>query len=195
MRYAQGALVGLVAAGLVGCSNAASGPPSANSSLVAPHGSASAARPAPGKAAQPTATTGSAAAHDNHDSTRTRASAHAAMARFNSLYFSGQFAVSWDLLARSVKREIPQRVWVKVHEGCPTASPGKPRVITDVTVFGDAAIGAEVLGAGRTDIAFHYAHGYWGYTPNDPSIYGHGSAAADIAAARAAGLCASWKGF
>jgi hypothetical protein len=63
-----------------------------------------------------------------------------------------------------------------------------------VTVFGDAAIvTAKVTGAhARHHIArdiFNYANGRWGYSPADLSVYLHGSVAADISAAKAAGLC------
>ena len=69
-----------------------------------------------------------------------------------------------------------------------------------MTVFGTVAIVAERMpgtrpGRGKGEDVFAYANGNWRYSPSDLSIYQHGSVAADIAAAKAAGLCASWKGF
>ena len=77
---------------------------------------------------------------------------------------------------------------------------GKPRVIKALTVFGDAAIVTEaVTGApsepGTAEDVFGYADGRWSYSPQDLSIYHHGSVTADVAAAKAAGLCTSWKIF
>ena len=42
---------------------------------------------------------------------------------------------------------------------------------------------------------FNYTGGRWRYSPQAPGIYRHGSVTADIAAAKAAGLCTSPKVF
>jgi hypothetical protein len=42
---------------------------------------------------------------------------------------------------------------------------------------------------------FNYAGGHWRYSPQAPGIYRHRSVTADIAAAKAAGLCKSSKVF
>ena len=106
---------------------------------------------------------------------------------------SGASSASWDLLARAAKRQVPKGIWVKVHDGCPSASRWSgPTVIKAVTVFGNAAIVTETPRRGsRRGIAaaegvFNYVHGRWGYSPDDLSIYQRGSVAADIAAAREA---------
>ncbi len=70
----------------------------------------------------------------------TRAGARAAAAQFYGLYFASQYAASWDLLTPAAKHQVPRGVWVNVHDGCPSASAGKARVIKFVTVFGNAAI-------------------------------------------------------
>jgi hypothetical protein len=91
-------------------------------------------------------------------------------------------------------------VWVGVHEGCHAAHTAGHRILGRVTVFGTVAIVGERIpgtrpGRGKGENVFAYANGNWAYSPNDLSIYQHGSVAADVAAAKAAGLCASWKGF
>ena len=73
-------------------------------------------------------------------------------------------------------------------------------MIKAMTVFGDAAIVTEAItGApsqlGTAEDVFSYANGHWSYSPQDLSIYLHGSVTADIAAAKAAGFCTSWKVF
>jgi len=129
-----------------------------------------------------------------------QAHARAAAVQFDRLYLAGQFAASWDLLTPTVKRQIPRGVWVKVHNGCASAKAGTARAIKAVTVFGTVAIVSERLAGTQSKHStaqevFNYDHGRWGYSPNDLSIYHHGSIAADIAAAKAAGFCVSWKGF
>jgi hypothetical protein len=176
MRFSKGLLVGLVAAGLVGCSGPATGPSAT--------GGATAAPVAPATPAEPHA----------------QADARSAATRFDGLYLAGQFAASWDLLVPTVKRQVPRRVWVRVHEGCPSAMAGTARAIKAVTVFGTVAIVTEKLAGappkhGTAEEVFHYANGHWGFSPNELSIYLRGSVPADIAAAKAAGLCADWKGF
>lgn len=129
-----------------------------------------------------------------------QAGARAAAAVFYDRYFAGKLAASWDLLAPSARRQVPQRIWVRVHQGCPPARAGKARVIKAVTVFGNAAIITDtVAGAparlGTAEDVFNVVNDRWGYSPSDLSIYHHGSVAADIAAAKALGVCHSWKGF
>jgi hypothetical protein len=133
-------------------------------------------------------------------SPRMRAGARAAAAQFYGLYSASQFAASWNLLGAGTKREVPEHIWVSVHDACPSAGARKPRTIKAVTVFGDAAIVTEAIAAtgskpDTTEDVFSYTDGHWSYSPVNPSIYQHGSVSADIAAAKAAGLCASWKVF
>jgi hypothetical protein len=182
MRFPKGLLVGLVAAGLVGCSNAASGQPFAGLSSSAP---AQASPAPPVGPAEP----------------KTQTGARAAATHFYDVYLASQFAASWDLLAPAAKRQVSKGIWIKVHEGCLSAgSGGKIRVIKSVTVFGDAAIITESLAGTHSKhrtarSVFNYSDGHWGYAPNNLSIYHHRSVAADVAAARAAGLCSNWNDF
>ena len=120
--------------------------------------------------------------------------------QFDSLYFASRYAASWSLLAPDVQRQVPKNIWIRVHEGCPAATSGVTRTIKAVTVFGHTAIVTESIlwaPSRRNTVAyvFYYAGGHWGYAPQNPGIYHHRSIAADISAAKAAGLCASWKSF
>ena len=177
MRFTKLFLAGLMATGLVGCSNSASAPS------------------ATGPAGHEAAATQTAPAEPN-----AQAGARAAALRFDRQYLAGQYAASWDLLVPAVRRQIPRGLWVKVHHGCQSTATAAARTINTVTVFGTAAIVTETVTVGRPkhrrgEEVFSYVKGRWGYSPNDMSIYHRGSAAADIAAARASGLCASWKSF
>ena len=185
MRLSKGLLAGLAAAGLIGCSSSASGPSASGPSFARPSASGPSA-----KASPVPAQTGPA-------EPKTRAGARAAARRYDGLYLAQRFADSWDLLATTAKVQVPRGVWVGVHNGCPSAKAGAARTIKAVVVFGNAAIVTETIAGARhpAEHVFNYADGHWGYSPNDLSIYRHGSVAADITAAKAAGFCTSWKGF
>jgi hypothetical protein len=184
-RYAMGLLASLAAVSLVGCSHSAPGAP-------AP-GIAASASPAGPASSQPVAAPAGPA------EPMTRAGARAAAVHFDRLYLAGQFAATWDLLAPAVKQQIPQDLWVKVHDSCLSGNTGKAR-IRAVTVFGDVAVVTETrpgTGAkhGRDSVVFSYTDRHWDYSPGDPGIYQHGSVAANVAAAKAAGFCTSGRAF
>ena len=190
MRFPTGLLVSLVAVGLVGCSSAA-GPSAAGASAAGPSAS-----PAPTGLTR----TEPAAVHASRAEPETRAGARAAAVRFDRLYLASRFAASWAMLAPAMKRQIPRRVWIRAHNSCLPARAGMARAIKAVTIFGNTAIITETIAGARsrldrTEHVFSYANGSWGYSPQDMSIYQHESAAADIAAAKSAGTCGSWKGF
>jgi len=182
------AAAALAAAALTGCSAAAAGPDSG--------GQLPAVR-------ETTAATGSAASSAPlapSVTPRVVAAVRPAAARFYATLSAGNYATSWHLLAPAVRKQIPLRVWVRVHEACPTATAGRTRVIKAVTVFGNAAIVTTVIpgSTAKTQVSedvFNYVSGQWGYSPEDLRIYEHGSVAADVAAAKAAALCAGWKSF
>ena len=185
VRYALGLLASLAAVGLVGCSSSAPG------------------SSAPGIAANPapagTAGDQALAAPAGPAEPKTRAGARAALVRYERLYVAGRFAATWDLLTPAVKREVSRDLWVGVHNSCPSAKAGKAR-IRAVTIFGDTAIVAEThpgaaVKRGRNAVVLNYADAHWGYSPGDPGIYQHGSVAANVAAAKAAGFCTGWKDF
>jgi hypothetical protein len=185
VRFVKGLTVGLAAvclAGLVGCSSAGPGPSIAGWLAASPKRATSFA---------PRAVLASP---------QLQASARAAAAQFYGLYSAGHFAASWNLLSSATKRQISEQDWLGVHDACASARAGKSRVIKAVIVFGDAAIVTEAITGFTsepytTEDVFDYAAGRWSYSPADPSIYQHESIVADIAAAKAAGFCTSWRVF
>lgn len=176
MAWKKSLLASLAAAGLLGCSS----PLAASHAPGARHGVPSASRTSAARAIHLAA------------EPKTKAGARAAAARYYRQFFSGQFSAAWNLLAPAARRRIPQRTWVKVHLGCSAASEGSAGAITSVTLFGDAAIVTQKRHQSHARVTrgiFNYVHGRWGYSPDDSSIYQYGSVAADIAAAKAHGLC------
>ena len=185
MRLRNAFLAGLAAAALVGCSSAAAGP---DSGLRAP------------VILGPSAPAASSARLAPSITPKVEAAVRPAAAHFYSVLSARKFTASWDLLAPSVKKQVPLGVWVGVHEACQNAAVGKPRAIKAVTVFGNAAIVTTVISGAPADgrvseDVFNYANGRWTYSPRNIGIYLHGSVAADVAAAKAAGLCAGWESF
>jgi hypothetical protein len=175
MRLWKGLLVSLVAAGLAGCTVGTSGPP-----------------------AVPTPTITATASSVPPASPHTKAVARAAAEQFYGLYAASRYATMWNLLASATQHQVSRKAWVGVHDACSTAVAGKSRVIKTVTVFGNAAIVAETVTGGLpapAEDVFNYADGRWRYSPQDPGIYQHKSVTADVAAAKAAGLCTSSKVF
>lgn len=211
MKIPRVLLAGLVAVGLTGCGLAA-GHSSAGSPPAA-QGQTGSSRPQPGGThAQPTPKhaqagttrnsfarthTPSPAGQDGSADTATPTGARAAAAHFYSLYEASRFAEAWELLAPSARHHIPRNIWTKVHTGClPARGGAQARVIGSVTVFGRTAIVSQRLaGVHGTHHAardiFIYGRGGWNYSPDDLAVYQHESVTADIAAAKAAGLCAS----
>ncbi|HET9971914.1 MAG TPA: hypothetical protein VFQ68_27020, partial [Streptosporangiaceae bacterium] len=127
-----------------------------------------------------------------------KASARAAAKRFYGLYATSDYATLWTMLAPVTRHQVPRKAWIGVHQACSAASAGKSRVIKGVTVFGNAAIVAEAASGVTLRTAedvFNYSGGRWRYSPQAPGIYRHRSVTADIAAAKAAGLCKSSKVF
>jgi hypothetical protein len=166
VRSAQWLVLGLGAVCLVGCSGSPSGRSSSPS-----------ATPSPARS-ELAMTTGA------------RSAANA----WYRLAATEHFSASWQLLNPAFKKKIPLKVWVEVHQACPTASTRVRRTITSVTVFGTAAIVTEKvtgphMGQGTSSDVFNFTGGQWTYSPNDINIYQHSSVAADVAAAKAAGLC------
>ena len=193
MRALKGLALGLAAAGLAGCGAAAGAVPGGVGSTGG-SSQPSAARAA-ATAAGAAISTASAAPAVNP---RMRAGAREAAAHFYSLYSASDFAAVWNLLSPATKPQISRHVWVTVHDACPSAGAGKSRSIKAVTAFGNAAIVTETVtgvAPGAAEDVFSYVDGRWSYSPPDLSIYHHKSVTADIAAAKAAGFCASWKIF
>jgi hypothetical protein len=128
----------------------------------------------------------------------TEAGVRAAAAQFYALYAAGQWSQAWASLTPSAQAAAPQATYVALHNGCPSASAGMARVIKSVTLAGSTAVVTETVAGvasalGSVTDAWGYAAGRWGFelSGSTLSVYKHGSAAADIAAAKAAGECAS----
>jgi hypothetical protein len=182
VRLWKGVLAGVVAAGLAGCTSSANTPPPGTPVSTAP------------------ATTARAAPPVNSVPAGAKADVRAAAAQFDTVYFADRFAAAWDLLAPTVQRQVSKEAWVGVHNACPSAASGTTSVIKSVTVFGGTAIVTETARRanstrGTIEYVFYYSGSYWGYSPANPGIYRRGSVAADIAAAKAAGLCGGWRAF
>jgi hypothetical protein len=129
-----------------------------------------------------------------------RTLARDAAERFDRLYFAGKFAIAWKLLAPGARHLVSRGLWVQVHDSCLAGSAGGSRAITAVTVFGNAAIVTATMPgvahkSGLAEEVFNYSGGRWGFSPEYMAIYRQGSLAADIAAAKAAGVCGRWTTF
>ena len=179
MRFqAMGTVPAAVAAGLAlaACSTASSG--------ASPGPSAPAGRAFPGAHASAPAEPGTAAA--------VRADAD----DYLTLYTAGQFAIIYQMLSAPARQAINEQAWVAVHRGCPGATAGMSYKIRHVAVTGKTAVVTVALagGAAKPESATEtlvYAGGHWGFAPRDLGLYRHGSVPADVAAAKAAGGCAS----
>jgi hypothetical protein len=126
-----------------------------------------------------------------------KAGAQAEAVKFFGGYAEGEFATTWSQLSPAVRKEVPRKVWVKVHAACRVKPSGPSRAVQAVTVFGNSAIVTSTApgGTATTEDIFSYVSGKWRFTPKDMAIYRGKSVSADIKAAKAAGVCASWKGF
>jgi hypothetical protein len=154
-------------------------------------GSSTASTTAPAGTSAPAASTAAA-------QPETEAGVRAAATAFYALYAAGQWSDVWQDLTPSVQAAIPEATFTAVHEGCPSPTAGVARVIKSVTMAGSTAVVTEtVAGAagalGSVTDAWQYAGGRWGFelSQSAMAVYTHGSAAADLAAAKAAGDCAS----
>jgi hypothetical protein len=126
----------------------------------------------------------------------TAAAARSAAKSFFALYSAGQWAAAWQYLTAADKAEAPLRVYQAVHAGCPSKSAGLAYAIKDTTMAGKTAVItyglSGVAGAlGSATMTEKWTPSGWTVNPDNMSVYSHGSASADLAAARAAGDCAS----
>jgi hypothetical protein len=113
-----------------------------------------------------------------------------------TLYTAGQFAIIYQMLSAPARQAITEQAWVAVHRGCPGATAGMSYKIRHIAVTGRTALVTAALtgGAGKPQSATEtlvYSGGHWGFSPRDLGLYRHGSVSADVAAAKAAGGCAS----
>lgn len=102
----------------------------------------------------------------------------------------------WGADAPSAQHSVSKATWVAVHQGSPARSASLTYEVKDATLTGSTAVVIVSLSGvaasiGSESEAFTYSAGRWGLVPGDLSFYKHGSIRADIAAAKAAGYCAS----
>lgn len=140
--------------------------------------------------------TGSPAASTGTAEPETAAGVRAAAQQFYALYSASQWDAAWAYLAPSVQAKVSRATWTAVHSGCTAPGAGMARVIKSVTVTGSTAVITETVAGSLGNLgtgadAWTYGGGRWGFLLTGISVYGHGSATADIAAAKAAGDCAS----
>jgi hypothetical protein len=155
--------------------------------------------PASSSTTAASATTGATtapAASSSPAQAETAAAARAAAQQYFGLYSAGQFADAYGLLMPSIQQAVSEKTWVAVHEGCPVASAGLAYQVSQATLTGNTAIVSVSLSGvasslGSKSVALTYVGGRWGINPGNLGIYQHGSVHADLAAARAAGFCAS----
>jgi hypothetical protein len=151
-------------------------------------------RAAPSGAAPPA----TAAAAQRAAQPGTEAGVRAAAAQFYAFYAAGLWPQAWAMLTPASQAQAPEALYVAVHQGCPSPSAGMARAIKSVVMAGNAAVVTETIaGAGsalgsQAD-AWSYAGGRWGIALDQSALsaYSHDSAAADVAALKAAGRCAS----
>ncbi len=118
------------------------------------------------------------------------AAVRADAADYLSLASAGQFAITYQMLSTSARQAITQQAWVAVHQACA----GTSYKIKHLAVAGKTAtvtVGLTGGHRGTLTETLVYTAGSWGVSPADLSLYQHGSVAADVAAAKAGGNCAS----
>ena len=111
-------------------------------------------------------------------------------ADYLSLASAGQFAITYQMLSASARRSITQQAWVAVHQTCA----GTSYKIKHLAVAGKTAtvtVGLTWGHRGTLTETLSYTAGSWGISPRDLGLYRHGSVAADVAAVKAQGGCAS----
>jgi hypothetical protein len=148
----------------------------------------------PRSTASTAGTAGTKQAHPVHtaplNEPATLAAVRADAADYLSLASAGQFAITYQMLSTSARQAISQQAWVAVHQACA----GTSYRIKHLAVAGNTATVRVALTGGHRGTLTEtlvYAAGAWGVSPGDVSLYRHGSVAADVAAARAGGNCAS----
>jgi hypothetical protein len=83
-----------------------------------------------------------------------------------------------------------------VHQGCPSqaarlACDVKEATLTDSTAVVTVTLAGAAASLASESVSLTYSAARWGFVPNELTYYRHGSVKADIAAAKAAGYCAS----
>jgi len=130
--------------------------------------------------------------------TDTAAAAKGAAQRFLTLYSAGQWDAAWQYLSPADKAKVPEKLFAAFHDGCPAEAAGMAYEIQGVTLAGKTAvvtytIPAFAKTAGSATMPLAWVPAAWGVELASSSLnaYSHGSAAADVKAAKAAGECSS----
>jgi hypothetical protein len=128
----------------------------------------------------------------------TAAAAKSAAAAFFALYSAGQWQAAWQRLVPADQKIAPEKLYVEFHDACPSAAAGLADKIESVTLSGKAAVVTYTIPVvekefGSATIAEDWTASGWRqeFTSGLASEYQHGSLKADVAAAKAAGECAS----
>lgn len=130
----------------------------------------------------------------------TEAGVRDAATRFYAFYAGAQWPQAWQILTPASQKAAPEATYAAVHQGCASVSAGQARVIKSVVMAGSTAVVTETLSGaagalGSATDAWSYAGGRWGIALDQSALasYSHGSAAADVAALKAAGECAGTR--
>jgi hypothetical protein len=128
----------------------------------------------------------------------TAAAAKSAAASFLAVYSAGQWQAAWQHLAPADQKIAPEKLYVDFHDACPSEAAGMAYKIESVTMAGKAAVVTYTIPVvekvlGSATIAEDWTASGWRqeFTSGSASDYQHGGLKADVAAAKAAGECAS----
>jgi hypothetical protein len=159
------------------------------------HGSSAAAANTGSATAGPAAAA-AAAASSAPATPDTSAAAKSAAAQFFALYSASQWPAAWALMTPADQKTAPLPVYERVHKGCVAKAAGLAYKIEQVTMAGKTAVVTYTIPVmtslfGSATMPMRLTTGGWRVNPDLGAEYSHGSAAADIAAEKAAGDCAS----
>jgi hypothetical protein len=128
----------------------------------------------------------------------TAGAAKSAAAAFFALYSAGQWQAAWQRLVPADQKIAPEKLYVEFHDACASAAAGLADKIESVTLSGKAAVVTYTIPVvekefGSATIAEDWTASGWRqeFTSGLASEYQYGSLKVDVAAAKAAGECAS----
>jgi hypothetical protein len=127
----------------------------------------------------------------------TKAAAKSTASDFFALYSADQWPQAWALLSPADRAKIPESTFVAQHKACPSAAAGMAYEIKGITMAGKTAVitytipAVEKLYGSATQAMSYSAGSGWRIDLDTEAMadYSHGSAKADVAAAKAAGDC------
>ncbi len=126
----------------------------------------------------------------------TAAAARTAIRQYLALYSAGQWDAAWQYLAPSARKTAPEKLYAAFHGQCPSQAAGLAYQVKDVTMAGKTAVITYTIPVlakafGSATAAMAWTPGGWKVEMDAASaaLYSHGSLAADLKAAKAAGYC------